>query len=89
MFGMLQIVFRRDAIPGHTGIARHLQIFLQNLMRITPDANIRAVAVIGLITLAGTATMRTAHTMRFTLATSAATAVVVALFHRIVTSSFR
>jgi hypothetical protein len=53
VFGMLQIVFRCDTVTGNTGIARHLQIFFQDLMRIAPDANIRAVAVIGLITLAG------------------------------------
>jgi|GEM_PF-5273960 len=53
MFGMLQVVFRCDTVTGNTGIARHLQVFFQDLMRIAPDANIRAVAVIGLITLTG------------------------------------
>jgi hypothetical protein len=90
MFCMLQIIFCRHAIANNTGITRHLQIFFENLMGIATYPRLRAVAVIRLIALAHpTAVLLTTHDMGLALAAPTATANVVALFHHIVTSSFR
>lgn len=87
---MLKIIFSGHTIADNTGIARHLQIFFKNLVGIATYPYLGAVAVIRLIALAHpTAVLLTTHAMRLALAAPTATANVVALFHHIVTSSFR
>jgi len=48
VLGMLIEVLRGDAVAGGTRVARHCEIFLENLIRIAADANIGPAAVEGL-----------------------------------------
>jgi acid stress-induced BolA-like protein IbaG/YrbA len=89
MLCMLQIVFSSDTIADNARVARHLQIFFENLMGIAAHPNIRAVAVERLITLTHPAAMWATHAMGLALTAPTATANIVALFHHNVTSSFR
>src|SRR6185437_8680861 len=43
MFGMLQIILRRDGISARVGVSRELEIFLGDMMRVAAYFDIRAV----------------------------------------------
>jgi hypothetical protein len=91
VLSMLEIIFRRDTIADDARITGHLQIFFENLMGIAANPNLWAATVDSLIALTHPPAVlpATATAMGFTLAASATTANIVALFHHNVTSSFR
>src|SRR6185312_11984418 len=43
MFGMLQIILRRDRISARVGVSRELEIFLGDMMRVAAYFDIRAI----------------------------------------------
>ena len=47
MFGMLQIILRRDGISPCVGVSRELEIFLGDMMRVAAYFDIRAVQFVG------------------------------------------
>jgi hypothetical protein len=47
MFGMLQIILRRDRISARVGVSRELEIFLGDMMRVAAYFDIRAVRFVG------------------------------------------
>lgn len=49
VFRMLIIILGRDSVALRRRIARHTKVFFEDLMSITANADIRAVAVISLI----------------------------------------
>jgi hypothetical protein len=89
VIGMLQEILRRHAVSGGTGIARELQIFLENLIGVAADPDIRPGAIEGLplarhSTVAAMAAMLPA--MRFALAATATPTIVVSWSHASITS---
>jgi hypothetical protein len=47
MFGMLQIILRRDGISPGVGVSRELEIFLGDMMRVAAYFDIRAIRFVG------------------------------------------
>jgi hypothetical protein len=89
MLCVLQIIFSSYTISDNARIARHLQIFFEDLMGIAAHPSVGTIAVERLITLTHPAAMWATHAVRLALTASTAPANIVALFHHSVTSSFR
>lgn len=85
MVGMLEEILRGDPVTRRAGVARQLQVFLQDLIGVASDADLGGIAVIALA-LVGHAGMRPA--MRLTRTTTAAAPIVVIVVwsHATVTS---
>lgn len=49
VLGVLKIVFSGNAITGRRGVTRQCQVFFMDLEGVATDANVRAVAVKGLV----------------------------------------
>jgi hypothetical protein len=47
MFGVLQIILRRDPIPARVGVSRKLEIFLSDMMRVAAYFDIRPIRFVG------------------------------------------
>jgi hypothetical protein len=47
MFGVLEVIFRRDGIAAGMGVARQLQIFFCDMMRVAADFHVRPIRFVG------------------------------------------
>jgi hypothetical protein len=47
MFGVLQIIFRRDRISPCVGVSRELEVFLGDMMRVAAYFDVRSIRFVG------------------------------------------
>lgn len=78
VIGMLQEVFRRDAVAGGAGVAGELQVFLQDLVGIAANPRLVPPAVVTLPLMLAAAA---AHAVRFAGATPTRASILVILLH--------